>query len=90
MTTPLQQLRWLSPAALALGITLALASGWFDQEAVASTSEALAHSANAVSGRLFAAAAVFILIAILERQHARTLSRLKRLEQELAALKSAV
>lgn len=80
--------RWTSAGTLAFGLTLAFASGWFDREAVASTSEAVAHSAQAVSGRLFAVASVFVLIAALERQHTKTLHRLRTLEEELAALKA--
>lgn len=83
-----KQYRWTSAGTLAFGLTLAFASGWFDREAVAATSEAVAHSAQAVSGRLFAVASIFVLIAVLERQHCKTLNRLRSIEEELAALKA--
>lgn len=72
---------------LLIGLILAIASGWFDQQAIGTRHEAHAHSATAVSSRLFAVATVFILLTALELQHAKMASRLRELEQELAALK---
>ena len=72
---------------LVVGLVLAVASGWFDQEALGSMSEAHARSATAVSSRLFAVGAVFIVLTLLELQHSKTATRLKELEQEISLLR---
>lgn len=74
---------------LIVGLVLAVASGWFDHEALDSMSEAHARSATAVSSRLFAVGAVFIVLTLLELQHSKTVARLKELEQEIAMLRRA-
>lgn len=70
-----------------VGVVLAMASGWFDQEALGSLNEAHAHSATAVSSRLFAVGTVFIVLTILEIQHSKTVARLRELENEIALLR---
>lgn len=82
------QIRWTALITLMIGLVLAVASGWFDREAIGARHEAHAHSAVAVSSRLFAVATVFILLTALEVQHSKTTARLRELEAELAALKT--
>ena len=82
------QIRWTAVVTLMVGVVLAMASGWFDQEALGSLNEAHAHSATAVSSRLFAVGTVFIVLTILEVQHSRTVARLRELEQEITCLRA--
>ena len=80
-------IRWTAIITLTLGLVLAVASGWLDEEAYGSMSEAHARSATAVSSRMFAVGAVFIVLTLLELQHSKTVARLKELEEEIAMLR---
>ena len=79
--------RWTAIITLALGLVLAVVSGWFDREAIDALNPAHAHSATAMASRLFAVATVFIVLTVLEVQHSRTVSRLKDLEKEIEQLR---
>jgi hypothetical protein len=85
MTSP-KHIRWIAIATLAIGIVLAVGSGWFDREARLASDMALAQRASAAASMLFTLTGIFILIGGYEFQRAQTVQRLNRLEHEIESL----
>ena len=86
MTSP-KHIRWIAIATLAIGIVLAVGSGWFDREARLASDMALAQRASAAASMLFTLTGIFILIGGYEFQRARMVQRLNQLEREIELLK---
>ena len=85
--TSTKQIRWIAIVSLAIGIVLALGSGWFNREARLAPDAALAQRASSAASMLFTLTGIFILISGYEFQRARTVQRLDQLEQEIESLK---
>ncbi len=89
MTSP-HQIRFIAKVTFAIGIALAVGSGWFDREARLAPDAALAQRASNAAGMLFTMTGIFVLIGGYEFQRARMVQRLNRLEQEMESLKRGV
>jgi NADH:ubiquinone oxidoreductase subunit 2 (subunit N) len=86
MTSP-KQIRYIAIGTLAIGMVLAVGSGWFNREARLALDPALAQRASSAASMLFTLTGIFILIGGFEFQRARTIQRLNRLEREIESLK---
>jgi ABC-type uncharacterized transport system permease subunit len=86
MTSP-KQIRCIAITTLAVGVVLAIGSGWFSREARLSSDAALVQRATSAASMLFTLTGIFILIGGYELQRGRTVQRLNQLEQEVESLK---
>ena len=85
--TVLKQIRWSAIVILLVGLGLALSSGLVESEALAAQEGQFAHTATAMSGKLFTVASILILIWATEWQRAKIAARLEKLEGELSSAK---
>src|SRR3954469_5169471 len=74
---------------LVLGVFFAVTSGFVERVAFSENEGTFAHYCSAISGKLFTLGVLFLVIFAFELQRVKTLSRLKRVEDELATLRGA-